>query len=275
MTMLPSVRCPGVSSHRSLAATLPTGHGGLQLAGEDPCLMPDNWQKRWKKIIGGEVMLEIYRREMTKPPGLTRKTLKFEWLEPGEKIAEPPLFQVNTDLPASKGVGREAVCSIHYWVQLIKWFSPLSTSTSLREYGYCGQQGDRVCACVSMPGESFKQCKPLEGEPTAEQDNEATKLGRKLASLLPPAGGDKKGMGQQCTKDDDCYTPHLVAEYQKPGIKCFKAEKNAADGICKLEAAEGEVCDRTHECGPRLGCFKKLWLSGSQRTFGTGTCKKI
>ncbi|CEM20500.1 unnamed protein product [Vitrella brassicaformis CCMP3155] len=90
-------------------------------------------------------------------------------------------------------------------------------------------------------------------------------------------------MGQKCSKSlsvvhDDCYTPPLVAEYQKPGVKCFKKapgkkEEEPKHGICRLEGVEGDVCDETlgYKCKPGLSCSKSL---KALLTSSTGKCKK-
>ncbi|CEM31520.1 unnamed protein product [Vitrella brassicaformis CCMP3155] len=269
----------GVSPHRSLAATLPSGHGGLELSAESPCVFPNETLSQWQEIMDKDARSIMAEKGENIP-----ETLTFLWLDPGKTMAGAKLKDIITNFPEGRTpAGREAFCGIDYWFQLIPRVSHVGRP-SLPEYGYCGREGKRVCACVSMPGYGhFKQCRPLEGEPTVEQDNEVTQLGTELASLLPTAGSNKKSWGKKCIKDHDCYTPPLVAKYQKP--KCFKKEKakhgpnvqpdtlarvHTCVGV-QLEAELDEVCDKAHQCRDPFLCSSLLSYATS---FFKGTCEK-
>uniref|UniRef100_A0A7S1JPJ9 Uncharacterized protein n=1 Tax=Vitrella brassicaformis TaxID=1169539 RepID=A0A7S1JPJ9_9ALVE len=275
-------RTAALSSRHSLTATLRSGHhGGFEVA-EDPCLMPDNWKGQWEQII---------REDARRYTASSLKHLTFNWREPVKTrgnffSSETPIDEIIADLPPHKEAQNFSACSIRYQVQLTG-FGSLIHRPQLAEYGYCGrQQGGRVCACVSGSWQYYAHetpCVPLELEPTVEQDKKITQLGTKLASLLPTAGSNKKSWGKKCIKDHDCYTPPLVAKYQKP--KCFKKEKakhgpnvqpdtlarvHTCVGV-QLEAELDEVCDKAHQCRDPFLCSSLLSYATS---FFKGTCEK-
>ncbi|CEM20504.1 unnamed protein product [Vitrella brassicaformis CCMP3155] len=261
-------RTAALSSRHSLTATLRSGHhGGFEVA-EDPCLMPDNWKGQWEQII---------REDARRYTASSLKHLTFNWREPVKTrgnffSSETPIDEIIADLPPHKEAQNFSACSIRYQVQLTG-FGSLIHRPQLAEYGYCGrQQGGRVCACVSGSWQYYAHetpCVPLELEPTVEQDKKITQLGTKLASLLPTAGSNKKSWREKCSTDDDCYTPPLVSNRHAAPVRCFKREKKATHGFCKLRAGEGEPCDnKKHVCKPRFECSGFTALFG-----GTGECK--